>query len=252
MGSSTAKKRQRESMQMGEGHQPKLLSERRKAMFREKKGRKLLFRGLDQTIHPRLRLSEAKKDDGRGQLVGESDLRQKIINPKDKKWQKNPQTQALNNARLSEKVIASKNMHRGVSLNRNLQNRKESSDQKKDFGLRMDFVDCKCKFGLNDVLTPWQSVNTIVEFPFLEAEEQKGPKAPVVDVEPVLHPGGSQSINLGLVQGLGALSLHGEPSVDLLDQRNPEKYLNSDIHLLKQVIGGPPLFYSDTKKLREG
>ena len=24
--------------------------------------------------------------------------------------------------------------------------------------------------GLNDVLTPWQSVNTIVEFPFLEAE----------------------------------------------------------------------------------
>ena len=152
--SSTAKKRQRESMQMGEGHQAKLLSERRKEMFREKKGRKLLFRGLDQTIHPRLRLSEAKKNDGRGQLVGESDLRQKIINPKDKKWQKNRQTQALDNARLSEKVIASKNMHRGVSLDRNLQNRKESSDQKKDFGLRMDFVDCKCKFGktsdLND------------------------------------------------------------------------------------------------------
>ena len=145
--SSTAKKRQRESMQMGEGHQAKLLSERRKEMFREKKGRKLLFRGLDQTIHPRLRLSEAKKNDGRGQLVGESDLRQKIINPKDKKWQKSPQTQALNNARLSEKVIASKNMHRRVSLDRNLQNRKESSDQKKDFGLRMDFVDCKCKFG---------------------------------------------------------------------------------------------------------
>ena len=28
-------------------------------------------------------------------------------------------------------------------------------------------------------------------------------------IEPVLHPGGSESINLGLVQGLGALSLHG-------------------------------------------
>lgn len=28
-------------------------------------------------------------------------------------------------------------------------------------------------------------------------------------IEPVLHPGGSESINLGLVQELGALSLHG-------------------------------------------
>ena len=30
--------------------------------------------------------------------------------------------------------------------------------------------------------------------------------------EPVLHPGGSESINLGLVQGLGALSQHGVSS----------------------------------------
>merc|ERR1712223_1852324 len=117
----------------------------------------------------------------------------------------------------------------------------------------MDFVDCKCKFGLNDVITPWQSVNTVVEFPFLEAEE--GHITSDHDVktnpEPVLHPGGSESINLGLVQGLGALSQHGEPSVDLLDQEHPEKYQNSDVLLLQKVIGGPPLFYSDTRKLRK-
>jgi len=256
--SSLLQKRQNENVQRGRQASPKDFSSRQKEKFRGKNSRKLFFRDLDNTtqkIHARV--PDAKRDQGGVQL--ESD-EQTVISAKSKSH-KNPKIRALRKASQSDRVSTNNNLVRKVSLDRNLE-RKDALDEKEDFGLRMDFVDCKCKFGINDVLTPWQSVNTVVEFPFLEAEQDefdsnepqssKGQKTVVeAVVEPVLHPGGSESINLGLVQGLGALSLHGEPSVDLLDQRNPEKYLNSDVVLLKQVIGGPPLFYSDTKKLRK-
>ena len=116
---------------------------RQKEKFREKNGRKLFFRGLDNTGQKRG--PDEKRDQGGVQVVVESDT---IKTAKSKKRQKNPKIRALKRASLSGKVITNKNLGQKFSLDRNVHTiRKEASDENEDFGLHMDFVDCKCKFG---------------------------------------------------------------------------------------------------------
>ena len=116
---------------------------RQKEKFREKNGRKLFFRGLDDT--GRKKEPDEKRDQGGVQVVVESDT---IKTAKSKKRQKNPKIRALKREILSGKVITNKNLGQKFSLDRNVHTiRKEASDENEDFGLRMDFVDCKCKFG---------------------------------------------------------------------------------------------------------
>ena len=142
--SSFLQKRQHENVQRNQA-KTKDFSSRK---FREKNGRKLFFRGLDLTRQERW--PDEKRDHGGVQMGEESDERT-IISAKGKKRQKNPKIRALKKASLSGKVIRDKNLGREVSLDRKVQTRKEASE---DFGLQMDFVDCKCKFGktsdLND------------------------------------------------------------------------------------------------------
>ena len=131
--SSVLQKRQHENVQRGEQQaSTKVFSPRQKERFREKNSRKLFLRGLDDTRQKRG--PDAKKD----QLVVESDERT-VISTNGEKRHKNP----LKKSSWSDKVMANQNLDREVSLDRNL----ERKDQKEDFGLRMDFVDCKCKFG---------------------------------------------------------------------------------------------------------
>ena len=127
--SSILQKRQHENAQRGQAN-AKDLSSRQNEEFREKSGRKIFFRGLDDTRQNRG--PDEKRDQGVVHLVVESDDQ-----AKGKKRQKNPKIRALKKASLSGKVTTNKHLHV----------RKEASDEKKDFGLRMDFVDCKCKFG---------------------------------------------------------------------------------------------------------
>ena len=115
----------------------------RKKEFREKNGRKLFFRGFDDTGQKRK--PDEKRDQGGVQRVVESDT---IKSAKSKKRQKNPKIRDLKREILSGKVITNKNLGQKFSLDRNVHAiRKEASDENEDFGLRMDFVDCKCKFG---------------------------------------------------------------------------------------------------------
>ena len=141
--SSLLQKRQNENVQRGRQASPKDFSSRQKEKFRGKISRKLFFRDLDNTtqkIHARV--PDAKRDQGGVQL--ESD-EQTVISAKSKSH-KNPKIRALRKASQSDRVSTNNNLVRKVSLDRNLE-RKEASDEKEDFGLRMDFVDCKCKFG---------------------------------------------------------------------------------------------------------
>jgi len=219
-----------------------------KRYFQEKSSRKIVFWDSDE-VRPELGTEKVNHRIVQPAVEGSDEQQEAVKSESDQGEIFRIKKKTSVSGKFTSDVILS--APKSISVKRKMA-QKEASEQNVDFDLRMDFVECKCKFGLNDVITPWQSVNTVVEFPFLEAEE--GHITSDQDVkanpEPVLHPGGSESINLGLVQGLGALSQHGEPSVDLLDQEHPEKYQNSDDLLLQQVIGGP-LFYSDTRKLRK-
>ena len=67
--------------------------------------------------------------------------------------------------------------------------------------------------------------------------------------EPVIHPGGSQDIDIHKVEILGAASVVQQASAKVPDQLHPEKYLNFDSDLLKTVVDHN-LWYKQTKKLK--
>lgn len=67
--------------------------------------------------------------------------------------------------------------------------------------------------------------------------------------EPVIHPGGSQDIDIHKVEILGAASVVQQASAKVPDQNHPEKYLNFDSDLLKTVVDHN-LWYKQTKKLK--
>lgn len=67
--------------------------------------------------------------------------------------------------------------------------------------------------------------------------------------EPVIHPGGSQDIDIHKVEILGAASVVQAASAKVPDQEHPEKYLNFDSDWLKNVVDHN-LWYKQTKKLK--
>jgi hypothetical protein len=67
--------------------------------------------------------------------------------------------------------------------------------------------------------------------------------------EPVIHPGGSQDIDIHKVEILGAASVVQAASAQVPDQQHPEKYLNFDSDLLQNVVDHN-LWYKQTKKLK--
>jgi len=67
--------------------------------------------------------------------------------------------------------------------------------------------------------------------------------------EPVIHPGGSQDIDIHKVEVLGAASVVQSASATVPDQSHPEKYLNYDSDLLHDVVEHN-LWYKQTKKLK--
>merc|ERR1711892_328296 len=71
------------------------------------------------------------------------------------------------------------------------------------------------------------------------------------DVEPeiIIHPGGSQNLDIHKVEVLGAASVVQEPSSIFPDQDCPEKYLNTDSDLLQDIVE-VNLWYKDTKKMK--
>ena len=54
--------------------------------------------------------------------------------------------------------------------------------------------------------------------------------------EPVIHPGGSENIDIHKVEVLGAASVVQAASATVPDQSHPEKYLNYDDVLLEDVV----------------
>jgi len=70
-----------------------------------------------------------------------------------------------------------------------------------------------------------------------------------LSAEPVIHPGGSQDIDIHKVEILGAASVVQEASAKVPDQAHPEKYLNFDSDLLENVVAHN-LWYKQTKKLK--
>jgi len=67
--------------------------------------------------------------------------------------------------------------------------------------------------------------------------------------EPVIHPGGSQDIDIHKVEVLGAASVVQAASATVPDQSHPEKYLNYDSNLLEDVVQHN-LWYKQTKQLK--
>jgi hypothetical protein len=67
--------------------------------------------------------------------------------------------------------------------------------------------------------------------------------------EPVIHPGGSQDIDIHKVEILGAASVVQAASAQVPDQSHPEKYLNFNSELLQNVVDHN-LWYKQTKKLK--
>jgi len=67
--------------------------------------------------------------------------------------------------------------------------------------------------------------------------------------EPVIHPGGSQDIDIHKVEILGAASVVQAASANVPDQHHPEKYLNYNSDLLKDVVEHN-LWYKQTKKFK--
>ena len=67
--------------------------------------------------------------------------------------------------------------------------------------------------------------------------------------EPVIHPGGSEDIDIHKVEVLGAASVVQAASATVPDQSHPEKYLNYDSNLLEDVVQHN-LWYKQTKQLK--
>ena len=143
--SSILQKRQQENVERRNKTNAK---SRKKEKIREKIGRKLFFRGLG------VERPHEKRDQGGGQPAVKSDEQTIISVKKAKKRPKNPKIEAIKRASLSGKVMTNKNFGRKVSLDKNVDmiRKGADSDKKEDFALRMDFVDCKCKFGKNLLL----------------------------------------------------------------------------------------------------
>jgi len=70
-----------------------------------------------------------------------------------------------------------------------------------------------------------------------------------IQEEVVIHPGGSQDIDVHKVEVLGAHSVIQAPSAQVPDQSHPEKYRNYDSDLLQDIVE-VNLWYKDTKKLK--
>jgi len=70
-----------------------------------------------------------------------------------------------------------------------------------------------------------------------------------IDVEKVIHPGGSTDIDVHKVEVLGAASVVQASSASVPDQEHPEKYQNFDSDLLQDVVE-VNLWYKDTHKLK--
>jgi len=59
---------------------------------------------------------------------------------------------------------------------------------------------------------------------------------PIIEAEPVIHPGGSQDVDYQKVQTIGVASVVQAASAKVPDQDHPEKYLNHDHSLLVSVV----------------
>lgn len=72
---------------------------------------------------------------------------------------------------------------------------------------------------------------------------------PIIEAEPVIHPGGSQSVDYQKVQTIGVESVVQAASAGVPDQSHPEKYLNHNHDLLHSVVEHN-LWRKETKKLK--
>jgi len=72
---------------------------------------------------------------------------------------------------------------------------------------------------------------------------------PIIEAEPVIHPGGSQSVDYQKVQTIGVESVVQAASAGVPDQSHPEKYLNHNHDLLLSVVEHN-LWRKETKKLK--
>jgi len=59
---------------------------------------------------------------------------------------------------------------------------------------------------------------------------------PIIEAEPVIHPGGSQDVDYQKVQTIGVASVVQAASAKVPDQEHPEKYLNHNHDLLLSVV----------------
>ena len=72
---------------------------------------------------------------------------------------------------------------------------------------------------------------------------------PIIEAEPVIHPGGSQSVDYQKVQTIGVESVVQAASAGVPDQSHPEKYLNHNHDLLLSVVEHN-LWRKETKRLK--
>ena len=72
---------------------------------------------------------------------------------------------------------------------------------------------------------------------------------PIIEAEPVIHRGGSQSVDYQKVQTIGVESVVQAASAGVPDQSHPEKYLNHNHDLLLSVVEHN-LWRKETKKLK--
>jgi len=118
-----------------------------------------------------------------------------------------------------------------------------------------DFNNCDCHFGGEDlqpytelesygapaapVLTLPQSESHTIN-PLVELTEGVYDNTidgePIIEAEPVIHPGGSKSVDYQKVQTIGVESVVQAASAGVPDQEHPEKYLNHNHDLLLSVV----------------
>ena len=112
-----------------------------KSYFQEKSSRKLVFWDSDE-VRPKLGTEKVNHRIVQPAVEG-SDEQQETVKSEGDQWKI---FRIQKKTSMSGKFTSDINAPKSISVKRKVA-QKEASDQNVDFGLRMDFVDCKCKFG---------------------------------------------------------------------------------------------------------
>ena len=112
-----------------------------KSYFQEKSSRKLVFWDSDE-VRPELGTEKVNHRIVQPAVEGSDEQQEAVKSESDQGKISRAQKKTI----LSGKFTSDINVPKSISVKRKVA-QKEASEQNVDYGLRMDFVDCKCKFG---------------------------------------------------------------------------------------------------------